>query len=67
METEDLLYEQYRQVNIYLKRIINEEKDIHDVKFYIEECQHKLAYIYKLKERILKEKGAKKKWKNLKH
>lgn len=60
METEDLLYEQYRQINVYLKRIINEEKDIQDVKFYIEESQHKLAYIYKLKERILKKKGAKK-------
>ena len=59
MSSEDLLYEQYRQVNVFLKRIINEE-DISNVKFYVEEIQLKIAYIYKLKQRILKEKGAKK-------
>ena len=44
MSSEDLLYEQYRQVNIFLKRIINEEKDISNVKFYVDEVQLKIAY-----------------------
>lgn len=61
MSKEDLLYEQYRQINIFLKRIINEEKDISNVKFYVEEIQLKIAYIYKLKQRIIKDKEEKSK------
>ncbi len=61
MITEDLIFEQYRQVNSYLKRIINEENDILVIKFYTEEIQHKIAYIYKLKEKLIKEKEKKKK------
>lgn len=61
MSKEDLLYEQYRQVNVFLKRIINEEKDISNVKFYFEEIQLKIAYIYKLKQKIIKDKEVKSK------
>lgn len=56
MKAEDLLLEQYRMINSYLKRAINEEDDIQDVKFFIEEVQHKLSYLYKLKQKILKQK-----------
>lgn len=56
MKAEDLLFEQYRLVNSYLKRIINEEEDLQDIKFFVEEVQHKLNYIYKLKQKIIKQK-----------
>lgn len=59
MSTEDIILEQYRMVNLYLKRVINNDSDYDDVKFFIEEIQHKLTYILKLKRKTILKGGSK--------
>lgn len=67
MKDEDFVFELYRYIREDLKRIINEECDYDNIKFWGNDIIEKVKHLCFLKKRIIKRKESDKKCENLKH
>lgn len=61
MKDEDFVFELYRTIREDLKRIINEEFDYSNVKFWGNDIIERVQHLCLLKKRILKRKESEKK------
>ena len=59
MSDEDFLLELYSSIRSSLKKIINEEENIEDVKFWSIDIIERVQHICRVKKRIIKKKGVK--------
>lgn len=60
MSDEELLLEQYRMIREDLKRIVNEEKEYDNAKFWGNDILERVKFMCYLKKKILKRKESKK-------
>lgn len=67
MNDEEILLEQYKFVREDLKRIVNEENEYDNVKFWGNDIVERVRFMCHLKQKIFKGKELDKKCENLKH
>ena len=53
MSDEDLIFEQYRMLRENLKRIINEEKEFDNIKFWGNDTIERIKFLCRLKKRVI--------------
>ncbi len=56
MTDEDFIFELYRSIRINLRRIVNEESDYDNIKFWGNDIIERVQHLCRLKKRIIKEK-----------
>lgn len=56
MREEEFLYEQYKFIREDLKRIVNEEEDLGEVRFWVDDVIDRIKYIKYLKKKIFERK-----------
>ena len=61
MSDEDLIFEDYRRIRENLKRIINEEKEFDNIKFWGNDTIERVKFLCQLKKRVLSRKERSKK------
>ena len=61
MSDEDLIFEDYRRIRENLKRIINEEKEFDNIKFWGNATIERVKFLCQLKKRVLSQKERSKK------
>lgn len=61
MSDEDLIFEDYRRIRENLKRIINEEKEFDNIKFWGNDTIERVKFLCQLKKRVLSQKERSKK------
>ena len=61
MSDEDLIFEDYRRIRENLKRIINEEKEFDNIKFWCNDTIERVKFLCQLKKRVLSQKERSKK------
>lgn len=53
MNDEDLIFEQYRMLRENLKKIINEEKELDNIKFWGNDTIERVKFLCSLKKRVI--------------
>lgn len=56
MSDEDLIFEDYRRIRENLKRIINEEKEFDNIKFWGNDTIERVKFLCQLKKRVMSQK-----------
>ena len=56
MTDEDLIYEDYRRIRENLKRIINEEKEFDNIKFWGNDTIERVKFLCHLKKKVIQRK-----------